>query len=297
MPPSNSNYYKDQDIDIIDKLRSDIIKYSSQGQIIIIGDLNSRLGNLQEEFSFINDDPDAQSTIDNIESLPVREFMDPSTNQPGRKLMDLLNESSLISLNGRKLEDTSGKQTCHQYSGSSTVDLNIVSWDLYDKVQYFRVLDPVWYFDHCPIEMSLSIGHILNQIPINRDDFIPLDQDFQQSEKASYQFSEMLQPQPIQQRLKHEVVDYAKPGIDPNVAVDNFNKIIFNVSEECLTPKLKFSFKKNTRKCNKWMNESCFKAKKEFYKVKQEFIKFPSNMGRRLVFMNAKKKYKKPSTL
>ena len=202
LPPSNSNYYKDQDIDIIDKLRSDIIKYSSQGQIIIIGDLNSRLGNLQEEFSFINDDPDAQNTIENIESLLVREFMDPSTNQSGKQLMDLLNESSLISLNGRKLGDTSGKLTCHQYSGSSTVDLNIVSWDLYDKVQYFRVLDPVWYSDHCPVEMSLSIGHILNKIPINKDDFIPLDQDFQLSEEAAYQFSEMLQSQPIQQRLK-----------------------------------------------------------------------------------------------
>ena len=126
LPPSNSNYYKDQDIDIMDKLRSDIIKYSSQDQIIITGDLNSRLGNLQEEFSFINDDPDAQNTIDNIESLPVREFMDPSTNQSGRKLMDLLNESSLISLNGRKLGDATSKLTCHQYNGSSTVDLNIV---------------------------------------------------------------------------------------------------------------------------------------------------------------------------
>ena len=246
LPPSNSNYYKDQDIDIIDKLGSDIIKYSSQGQIIIIGDLNSRLGNLQEEFSFINDDPDAQNTIDNIESLPVREFMDPSTNQSGKKLMDLLNESSLISLNGRKLGDTSGKLTCHQYNGSSTVDLNIVSWDLYDKVQYFRVLDPVWYSDHCPVEMSLSIGHILNQIPIIRDDFIPLDQDFQWSEEAAYQFSEMIQSQPIQQRLKNEVVHYTKPGLDPNIAVDNFNKIIYDVSKERLTPKPKFSFKENT---------------------------------------------------
>ena len=162
--------------------------------------------------------------------------MNPSTNQSGKKLIDLLNESSLISLNGRKLGDTSGKLTCHQYNGSSTVDLNIVSWDLYDKVQYFRVLDPVWYSDHCPIEMSLSVGHILNQIPINRDHFIPLDQDFQWSEKASYQFPEMLQSQPIQQRLKNEVVNYTKPGIDPNIAVDNFNKIIFDVSKECLIP-------------------------------------------------------------
>ena len=124
-----------------------------------------------------------------------------------------------------------------------------------------------------------------------------LDQDFQWSEEASYQFSEILQSQPIQQRLKNEVVDYTKPGIDPNIAVDNFNKIIFYVSKECLTPKPKFSFKENTGKCNKWMNELCFKAKKEFCKVKKEFLKFRSNMGRRLVFMNAKRSTKNPSTL
>ena len=74
--------------------------------------------------------------------------MNPSTYQSGKKLMNLLNEGSLISLNGRKLENTSGNLTCHQYNRSSTVDLNIASWDLYDKVQYFRVLDTVWYSDH-----------------------------------------------------------------------------------------------------------------------------------------------------
>ena len=54
-----------------------------------------------------------------------------------RKLIKLLNECSLISLNGRKVGDTYGKLTCHQYNGSSTVDLHIVSWDLYEKVQFF----------------------------------------------------------------------------------------------------------------------------------------------------------------
>ena len=85
----------------------------------------------------------------------------------------------------------------------------------------------------------------------------------------------MLQSQPIQQRLKNEVVDNTKPGIDPNIAVDNFNKIIFDVSKECLTPKPKFSFKENTRKCNKWKNESCFKAKKNFIKLNKNFSNCP----------------------
>ena len=41
------------------------------------------------------------------------------------------------------------------------------------------------------------------------------------------------------------------------------------------------------------MNDSCFKAKKEFEKGKREFLKFPNNMGRRLIHLNIKKKYKK----
>ena len=92
--------------------------------------------------------------------------------------MELLNESSLLSLNGRKFGDTSGKLTFHEFNGCSTVDLSIVSWDIYDKIQYFRALDPVWFSDHCPIEMSLRIGDNMDQMPIDRNEFIELEQDF-----------------------------------------------------------------------------------------------------------------------
>ena len=42
LPPSNSICHRDQDIDIFDQLRSDVIKYSREGQIIVMGDLNPR---------------------------------------------------------------------------------------------------------------------------------------------------------------------------------------------------------------------------------------------------------------
>ena len=42
IPPSN--YYKKQDVNLFDQLKSNLVKYSSKGQITIIGDLNSRLG-------------------------------------------------------------------------------------------------------------------------------------------------------------------------------------------------------------------------------------------------------------
>ena len=150
------------------------------------------MGSSQENFSYISDNPDDLSYVDDIDSLPFRCFIDTKSNQSERKLIKLLNECSLISLNGRKIGDTSGKYICHQYNGSSTVDLSIVSWDLYEKVQFFKVLDPVWFSDHCPVKMSLTIGHSVDEIPINRSEFVELDETFQWSEEGSYKFSEML---------------------------------------------------------------------------------------------------------
>ena len=39
-------------------------------------------------------------------------------------------------------------------------------------------------------------------------------------------------------------------------------------------------------------NDSCFKAKKEFNKAKQEFVKFLDNMCSQIIFMNIRKQYK-----
>ena len=65
---------------------------------------------------------------------------------------------------------------------------------------------------------------------------------------------------------------------------------MYDIAKECLTAKPKLVFKSDQKKCDKWMNDSCFKAKKEFEQGKREFLKFPNNMGRRLIYMNIKKK-------
>ena len=48
-----------------------------------MGDLNSSLGSSQETFSYINDNPDEQGFINNIDSLPVGCFMDTNSNLSG----------------------------------------------------------------------------------------------------------------------------------------------------------------------------------------------------------------------
>ena len=53
---------------------------------------------------------------------PCRSFVDLKSNKSSMKLIEFLNKSFLVLLNGRKLGDTSSKLTCCQESGSSTVD-------------------------------------------------------------------------------------------------------------------------------------------------------------------------------
>ena len=141
-----------------------------------------------------------------------------------------------------------------------------MSWNLYEKVQYFKVLDPVWFSDHCPVKMSLSIGLTFDEVPIETKEFIELEQSFQWSEEGSYKFFKALGSERIQKRLLNEVANKCKEGIDPNIAVNNFNSIIYDISKNCLSPKSEFVYKKHEKKCNKWMNKTCFEAKREFEK-------------------------------
>ena len=74
----------------------------------------------------------------------------------------------------------------------------------------------------------------------------------------------------------------ANQFIDPNVYQST-------ISKEFLSKKTETHF---SEKGNKLMNDSCFKAQKEFDKAKQEFVKFPDNMCSQIIFMNIRKQYK-----
>ena len=55
-PPDNSVYFKDENgTTVLQKLRKDISKYSNPGKILIIGDLNSRVGLSIEQLSHISE--------------------------------------------------------------------------------------------------------------------------------------------------------------------------------------------------------------------------------------------------
>ena len=79
----------------------------------------------------------------------------------------------------------------------------------------------------------------------------------------------------VQKRFQSDVYVNCKPVHRSKcVPVNNFE-----ISKECLSKiKNKNSFPIIQQKCNKLMNDLCFKTQKEFDKAKQEFVEFPDNM-------------------
>ena len=155
---------------IFDKLEKDLNLYTNKGDVILLGDFNARVGTKSEikiDNSSLFDCSD-NTHNDLLPPLPQRNAQDIKTNTYGTKLLNLCSTSNLVILNGRKLGDLGGKLTSHQYNGSSTVDLSLCTRDIYYNITHFRVLDPVWFSDHCPTLTYLNTG-ILNDYYVKND--------------------------------------------------------------------------------------------------------------------------------
>ncbi len=122
--PANSPYYRVADADVLEILRDEINTYSSQGDILILGNLNARVGEKQEVHTDRVIDHVHDTVISRQDSdRPVlirRSSTDKDTNANGRNLLSILNDCHLYLLNGRTTGDLRGLCTYHGYTGSST---------------------------------------------------------------------------------------------------------------------------------------------------------------------------------
>ena len=86
------------------------------GEIILGGDLNSRLGNKHKDYilSGTNEVLPIDSSITETDILTFRISQVKKTNVNGKHFVDLCMVNNLKILNGRKIGDLTGKFTCHQ---------------------------------------------------------------------------------------------------------------------------------------------------------------------------------------
>ena len=155
LPPLQSQRKAGEDV--ISILEKEIHKYSTQGQILLLGDFNARTGTLND---FIENDADDFLTIHNTYNrdtdCPKRNNTDYTINKVGREILRLCIGNRLRILNGRLTGDLDGKYTCYQTNGASTVDYALASEDLIKTILGFQVQALTTYSDHCPISLKLT---------------------------------------------------------------------------------------------------------------------------------------------
>ena len=143
IPPQNSPIWKQNTDNAFDILQKELTCFGTKGDIVLIGDFNSRTGNTQENLNNIRDLSDIDRLdIDIDTSIPNRHNEDQTVNTFGKELISTIEEARMIILNGRTLGDWQGAKTCYTYNGSSTVDYMIVSQGLFKNVATFRILEP-----------------------------------------------------------------------------------------------------------------------------------------------------------
>ena len=155
--PQNSS--SNSGISLDDKfegLRKEPDWYTTIGDVAIIGDLNSRVGTIQERHIGFNMDPNAVE-ITTVDYVPPRRSFDKNVNAYGRKLSQVLTDYDLIITNGRVWGDLTGGYTCCQRNGCSVVDMLLVQNGLFRIKDYFQICDFDWYSDHAVISASLSV--------------------------------------------------------------------------------------------------------------------------------------------
>ncbi|CAB0006047.1 unnamed protein product, partial [Nesidiocoris tenuis] len=139
------------------------------GSVLLMGDANARLGLMQRI-------PD--ESLDSTLVYPTRKSKDLKVNAEGKRLLELLEESSLLILNGRTAGDAEGEYTFLGHMGSSVIDYVCVTPCLLEEV-VDMVVSPQPYSDHMPTVLSLRLpveqgpmmeNWLIPKIPWTKDD-------------------------------------------------------------------------------------------------------------------------------
>ena len=189
-------------------------------------------------------------------------------------------------INVRTLGDLCGKFP--QSNGSSVIDLACASYNLNKHVNFFKILEPVWFSDHCPNQICLNITH--SPGPYVQDKTSISFQNFISNKNSKEKFTTFMKSEII-----HEKLDAYTKSFFENVdeATDTLSNIIQDVANHCLT-KQNISHNSNPRRQKyKGWNEECSIEKKLFKKCKRDLHLDSKNINKKHIYLRQKKKYRK----
>ena len=285
--PKDSNFYRqNNETHPFDKLQDIIIetKAHSDDEIdfLIIGDMNARLGAMQDYSPESTDEPGILSEYKDTFSIP-RQSCDNIHNEFGVLLQQLLIVNHIHTLNGRAGEDTRGELTYISDSteGGSVVDLCCVSTKLYDSLKNFKVGCRM-ESDHMPIEVQIPIR--ITPEKINRETNLRKRESFKWKTEKEEAFLSNLENELTTKKIQ-EIRVLLETG-DVNQSMQTLNDLMKNVGKDMKTTTNITSIGKKYQP--PYFDKECKDLKKEQSRLLNKFRKERS--GELLSLFKEKKK-------
>ncbi|MEW8544930.1 MAG: reverse transcriptase family protein, partial [Candidatus Thiodiazotropha sp.] len=275
----NSRIYRHEDVDYFELLEAGIAKYQNMGKVLVSGDFNGRTGTNCDFIlydHYIEAGPD-----DNIRynDISLRVNKDHVTDAYGRRLLELCKTTNLLIANGRLGSDKDiGEFTFYGEKGCSVVDYLLVPLIDFEFISYFEICDVTEFSDHAGLSFGLSCKQksdnnttiseqtYARKLKWNNDKMA----DFQNSVSDLSDLFESLSLSIEQDDSENNINDTLRKFSDSlyNCSDRHFGKSIF--TENCSKP----------IKENKWFDEQCHTAKRDFNRAKRLFSHDRSQQNR-----------------
>ena len=132
----------------------DYVNTSNLENIMIIGDLNARIGKYQN--------PSTENIPSNDALNVTRNSKDDIFNRNGKKIMDFFEDFGLFVLNGTSKGDSSGEFTFISGQGQSVIDIAAISMEWVNVYKDFKV-EIENFSAHLPIEVKVQFANETTQ--------------------------------------------------------------------------------------------------------------------------------------
>ena len=218
LPPCNTNYLHPE---LFEDLEKDIENYSSQGSVLLMGDLNSRTGKYPDSVS-----QEGNNIITNDQSEYALSFNQSNSfgnelNNHGKRLLEICRRADLRILNGRVSGDSLGRATFHGKNGTSVADYAICDQDLFSTVAHFVVKEPSFFSDQSPVIVWLNIEtNICNKNVAHANDTLKrLPRQFCWENDSTQKFKDALRSSSTQMLIR-EFLNGNEPTTNVNTSLE-----------------------------------------------------------------------------
>ncbi|UYV74092.1 hypothetical protein LAZ67_11002088, partial [Cordylochernes scorpioides] len=233
-------------------------------EIILVGDLNVRIGNLGGYHNLID--------TSNLFST-TRNSCDLTKSAKAEIFIDFLDKNHLTIINGRSINDKSGKFTFISGRGSSVLDLAIVSPAVLEHIADFEI-GCMPYSDHLPI--------ILKFIGANNK-----TENCYMEPKAKIKFSWSVDKIPTYIETLKELTPEHPADSTIDTQAEDFTGLI---QTAMLRSGTRMEAKTKNIKSKPWFDKDCYLAKKEMKQNLKLYVKHNISADK-IAYLSSKKKY------